>query len=87
MPVSASELYVYILHIVITAVILLHLQSSDDLKSKLKMQQFGPYFSALQYTYTVNSCGEKIYDEHGYRIYDAVGANYQVLLGTEQICW
>ena len=77
---------VYILHIVITAVILLYLQSSDDMKSKLKIQQFaiGPYFP---YVYTVNRWGEKIYNEHGRHIYDAVGADYQVLLSTEQICW
>ena len=64
----------------ITAVILLHLQSSDDMKSKLKIQQFN------RYCYTVNSQGNLNYYERGY-IYDAVGANYQVLLDTGQICW
>ena len=73
---------------------LFHLQSSDDMKSKLKIQEFGPY------CHTVNSSGRIIYDNeisgeaHRIRlayvskpVYDAVGANYQVLLGTEQICW
>ena len=67
----------------ITAVTLLHLQSSDDMKSKLKIYQFGLYSAR-----TVNCIGQDIYDELGrYRLYDAVGANYQVLLNTKQICW
>ena len=71
----------HILHITITAVILLYLQSSDNMKSKLKTQQFGSFS-----THTVNSQGSSIC-EHGHWIYDAVGANYQVLLGIGQICW
>ena len=71
---------------------LFHLQSSDDMKSKLKIQEFGPY------CHTVNSSGRIIYDNEPVHnlylvpinsrpVYDAVGANYQVLLGTGQICW
>ena len=30
---------------------------------------------------------EYIYDERGFPIYDAVGADYKVVLGTGQICW
>ena len=93
-------LYLVCVCTMITGVTLFHLQSSDDMKSKLKIQGFGQYS-----THTVNSSGEIIYDNepvyadpfgeasqillgHISRpVYDSVGANYQVLLGTEQICW
>ena len=45
------------------------------MKRKLKIQRFGPLYP---YSYTANSQGSL----HGRCIYDAVGVNYQVLLGT-----
>ena len=53
------------------------------MKSKLKIQVVGFYFA-----HTVDSMGLIIYNqERRTPAYDAVGANYQVILGTEQICW
>ena len=89
-------LYLVYVCTMITGVILIHLQSSDDMKSKLKIQEFGQYS-----TRTVNSSGRIIHDNDNtftedFRILlghisrpvcDAVGANYQVLLDTEQIRW
>ena len=66
----------------ITAVILLHLQSSDDIMSKLKIQRFNRHDC-----YTLDDWGGRIHDEHGYRIYNAVGADYKVVLGIGRICW
>ena len=75
---------------------LLYLQSSDDIKSKLKIQEFGSYC-----THTVDSRGSVIYELGQYQgrimlrgpwpqytpVYDAVGPNYEVVLHTEKICW
>ena len=56
------------------------------MKSKLKIKKFG------RYCHTLNSSGNYIYlYEHGHRhrtpVYDAVGANYEVVLDKEEICW